>query len=456
MVGHGGCLMSLDMPTFQRALRVAAGLALLASVAHAQSWNSRPPCEAYSESSAVFVGIAGEPVSRRVQLPEHPPLAMKLTPFTVERAYLGVTTPVVYATPRGTERYATPGGRYLIYGALYHPPDIVMASPGIGAEPIDGAADDLAFLESLTPGATGGTINGIVELANVSYDRENALFSPIEGTHVRIFNDDYSAEVVTGADGRFVAAGVPEGRYQIVPQLAEDVVVRDPTSRIQTGVRDGGCATVRIEARFNGRLRGVLRGPDGVPLQSTSVDIMPVDNQPQPRSGHIKGTGSVWTNERGEFEFSGMPPGRYYLGVSLYNAPNPNGPSYPRTYYPGTADRESAVPIVVEHGRPSGGFDLVVPSVLSKGELEAIVERARPGLLKICIVPLENLFKIWSTWPARPGVPLRRPVVDGQRYEIHAHVEFPGGHLESEPFVFTATTVKTVVRLRPDAPRTLH
>lgn len=47
-------------------------------------------------------------------------------------------------------------------------------------------------------------------------------------------------------------------------------------------------------------------------------------------------------------------------------------------------------------------------------------------------------------------------VVDGQRYQIHVHLEFPGGHLESEPFVFTATTGKKVLTLRPDAPRELH
>jgi hypothetical protein len=54
------------------------------------------------------------------------------------------------------------------------------------------------------------------------------------------------------------------------------------------------------------------------------------------------------------------------------------------------------------------------------------------------------------------GVVYKGTVVDGQRYQIHVHLEFPGGHLESEPFVFTATTGKKVLTLRPDAPRELH
>jgi hypothetical protein len=181
-----------------------------------------------------------------------------------------------------------------------------------------------------------------------------------------------------------------------------------------------------------------------------------MDVEPEPRTGQITGTSSVWTNENGEFEFTGRAPGRYYLGVSLYNAPNPNGPSYPRTYYPGTTDRAAAIPVIVELGRPSGLLDLYVPPVLPKGKLEYVVETPRSGTLKFCFIQLEDLFSRWSSHEVQPGVTYRSAVVDGQRYQVHVHLEFPGGHLESEPFVFTATTGKTTVTLRPDAPRDLH
>jgi len=79
----------------------------------------------------------------------------------VEHAYLGVTTPIMYITPLGVETYARPGRKYLVYGRSYNPPDIVMASPAVNMKEIDEkAADDLAFLEALTPGSTGGTISG--------------------------------------------------------------------------------------------------------------------------------------------------------------------------------------------------------------------------------------------------------------------------------------------------------
>lgn len=445
------------MPGFNR-LGIACALALLPGTAHAQP-GSELPCQEYSQSAAVFVGVAAAPVKRWVQLPDHPPLAMKLTPVTVERAFLGVSTAVMYLMPLGIEQYATPGRKYLVYGRGYHPPDIVMASPGIGAKEIEAAAADLAFLDALAPVSGGGTIAGVVRLRESSYGRFARATDPgrpLGRIIVRLFNEKHSLETVSGDDGGFVASGLPPGTYQLVPQLPDGLVVNDPTSRIAATVRDGGCATTTIDVLFNGRVRGVLRGPDGLPLRSTSVDLMPMDVAQEPRTGQIVGTSSVWTNESGEFEFTGRPAGRYYLGVSLYNAPNPNGPSYPRTYYPGTTDRGVAVPVVVQHGRPSEGFDFSIATILPKGELEFAVDTDHGGQLKFCFVQLEDLFSRWSSDTVKRGVVYRRAVVDGQRYQVHAHLEFPGGHLESEPYVFTATTGKTVVTLRPDAPRELH
>jgi hypothetical protein len=380
---------------------------------------------------------------------------MTLTPIAVERTYVGVTTSVMYLTPLGIEAYATPGERYLVYGRNYRPPDIVMASPGIGAKAIAAAGPDLAFLDALVPGHKGGTITGLVQFKDVTYDRQTRAVSPLDGIVVRIFNDEHSIETVTGADGGFHVS-VPAGQYELAPQLPDDLVVWDSTSRIRATVGDAGCRVITIDTLFNGRVRGILRGPDGRPLTSTSVDLMPIDIEPEPTTGQIKGTGSVSTNEKGEFEFAGRPAGRYYLGVSLYNAPNPNGPSYPRTYYPGTTDRNSAVPVVVGRGVASDGLDFSIPMILPKGDLEVIIETEYAGKLTLCYLQLDDLFARRSSHTPPIGVPHRLRVVDGQRYEVHVHLEFPGGHLESEPFVFTATTGRTVVKLRPDSPRTLH
>lgn len=433
----------------------AAGLtiALCPAVVAAQSGI---PCEEYSASSAVFVGTAGERVKRVVQLPYHQPLEMLLTPIAVEQTYHGKTTRVMYITPAGVERYARPGERYLVYGRSYSVPDIVMASPGIGLKELGKAAEDLAFLASLPPGSSSaGTIYGEVLQREQIYGKTSTTRVPLARVPLRIFNDTHATEASTDENGRFTASGLPAGRYEIVPRFPPGLIVLDPSSKIAAVVGDGGCASVKIEGVYNGSVTGILRGPNGDPLRA-SVDLMPMDVEPDKHTGQITGTSSVGTNDKGEFVFTGRAPGRYYLGVSLYKAPNPNGPSYPRTYYPGTVDRAAAIPVVVEQGRTGEAYDFSIPFILQKGELEYVVDTQHAGALKFCFVQLEDLFSQWTSHAVKPGLTYRAAIVDGQRYEVHVHLEYPGGHLESEPFVFTATTGKLSVTLRPDAPRTLH
>jgi hypothetical protein len=434
---------------------LVTGVSLIASAALAQPSDRQLPCEAYSQSAAVFVGEAAAPVVRFVEFSDAPPVEMKLTPVIVERAYSGVATSVMYLTPLGIERYPAPGRRYLVYGRRYRLPDVVMASPGIGAKEIERATEDLAFLDGLSPGIAGGVVAGIVRHKEITYGAASRVGPPVGGILVRIFSDKHSTETVTGPDGRFVVRGIPAGVHQVVPSLPDRLIVADPPSRIYAVVSDGGCATVTVDTVPSSLVRGVLRGPDGQPLVRQSVDLVPMDIEPD-AVGHIKGMGSVATNESGVFEFTNRPPGRYYLGVNLYLAPNPYGPSYPRTYYPGTSDLSAAMPIIVEHGRANDGLDFSVPRILPKGELEVIVENDRPGPLTLCFVELEDLVRGHSSHTVRASVPQRMPVVDGQRYEVHVHLQLPGGHLESSPYIFTATTGKTVVRLQPEAPRTLH
>lgn len=207
------------MASFGRRIGFATAVWLTAAAAVAQPLETEQPCAAYSGSTSIFTGVAGTPVMRSVRLPDHPPIEMKLTPVAVDRVFLGPTAPIMYLTPRGVEQYATPGQTYLVYGTGYRPPDIVMASPGYGAKEIETAADDLTFLESLTPGAGGGTIAGVVEQRDAP-DGMHGARAPVRGVPVRIFNDHYSTQATTDAEGRFVAyLEFPGGHLESEPYV---------------------------------------------------------------------------------------------------------------------------------------------------------------------------------------------------------------------------------------------
>ena len=150
---------ALHRETKMLACRIVAivAIALVGSpVAHAQVNDQQLPCEAFSQSAAVFVGVAGTPVVQVVDLSDQPPFTLKVTPMQVERAYLGATDATILVTALSIDEPFTPGGKYLVYGREYSAPGIVMASPGIGAKDVDKAANDLAFLEALPQGLAGG------------------------------------------------------------------------------------------------------------------------------------------------------------------------------------------------------------------------------------------------------------------------------------------------------------
>lgn len=92
---------------------------------------------------------------------------------------------------------------------------------------------------------------------------------------------------------------------------------------------------------------------------------------------------------------------------------------------------------------------------IAQGEIELYVASDVAGKMTVCLHALDGVNGR-ATYEVRSGESVRRPVVDGQRYQVHAHVEYPGGHVESEPIVFKGARGRAVLTLRPDAPRNLH
>jgi hypothetical protein len=323
-----------------------------------------------------------------------------------------------------------------------------MASLGGGVKEVESAAEDLAFLESLSPGARGGRIYGTLERRG---DERTDTGERLPGVEIRILNKTHSTTAVTEIDGHFSADGLPAGTYELVPELPPALVVWDATSRIIAIVADGGCAESHILARSEGRVRGVLRDADGKPLQY-SVTLLPMDVAPD-SVGHVKGMGSVSTDADGVFDFRGRAPGRYYLGVNLANGPGP----YVPTYYPGTPDRSAAVPIDVRRGETIDGLDFSVPPQRATGRLELRVESDLTGRFEICTSAPDTMVVEWSTFEIEAGKTLSIEVFDGVRYRVQAHVRLAGGrHLESDWHEIVASTDTTAVTLLPDAPRDLH
>ncbi|HSL20562.1 MAG TPA: carboxypeptidase-like regulatory domain-containing protein [Vicinamibacterales bacterium] len=423
----------------------------VASAARAQP--RLTPCEAYGAADAVFIGTARPPVVRTIRQRDHRPFQHRVQPVDVETSFRGVSADVVYLTPVGTDFFLPAGGRYLVYGRAYAPPDVFMAGDVYGLKAVESASEDLAFLQGV---GSGASIYGRLEQVEIVPDREAEVRAPIAGVTIRLSSGSFAAEVMTAEDGSFIATGLPAGRYSIRPLLPDSHVVLDDTSLVAE-VSDGGCAQRTLRALLNGRIRGRVTDIHGAPV-STYVDLVPLGVE-RDSSGHIKGAGSVHTDNNGVFEFPGRPAGRYVLGVNLIGAPAPGGQDYPRTFYPGNEDAATAVPVEIEDGTLREGYDFVVGPPLPRSTLTVIVSGPLPkGRVSVCFRNLANpIDQLGERLFPKLNTRLVLPVLLGLRYRVHAHLELQDGqHLESEAYDIEPGPDPIVVRLRPDAARDFH
>jgi hypothetical protein len=416
-------------------LGVAVMTALTAAAALAQ--DGLTACERLGDANVnvVFSGIAGSPVRRTVRFGEDTPAEeLVLTPFTVTQTYRASTHPTMYVRQDAVE----PGREYLVYGqwmgvtraisgqvsprtrfrtgAL---PDVV--NPTAELLTTEAAAEDLIFLRSTTASPSGGTILGTLSFGDPKVNRDRV---PLLGVRLRVSDNDNRliAEVETRENGQFVVANVPTGLTWIDARLPDTMW----TSRKHVEVAEAGCSRFDMMAIPNGRIRGRVLRDDLGPIR---VDLLPADDAVAASTPDERR--SVQSNRNGQFEFDGIPSGRYRLGVNL--ARPPGEAPYPPTFYPGTVDPSAATEIVVGDGTLHERADFAVGSPLRSGVLDVRLPFDRSNKATICVWDSEMRF-------AQPGGALRHTpesrvvygVLEGRRYYVVARVEGSSGAAESE------------------------
>ena len=165
--------------------------------------------------------------------------------------------------------------------------------------------------------------------------------------------EPYSA--VTDVDGHFVIDGVKPGRYLI--QVEHPGLV-GTGSRRSLNIIPPGTSEVLLHMQPAGVITGKITDADGDPVRDVNVMVTRVGST-HGWHGHDSGNGS--TNDLGEFRIPDLFPGRYTVlatpprNLPLFDATKPAKAGGQlvsvATYYPGTLDKNQAIPLDAEAGQ---------------------------------------------------------------------------------------------------------
>jgi hypothetical protein len=435
------------------------GAALIAPPAYAQDRASA--CELAGEAHAIFSGIAGARTRVGVRFATVPPFNVPrefvVTPMRVTRNYRGAIHSTIYVD-LGREATLESGREYLVSGEWLGATSVITGQllPETnyqkGSVPdvltaydlpvlVEDAKEDVAFAESLLASATSGTISGVLEIGESRFSNNR---TPAPRIPLRVFDGDNRliGEIETREDGRFLLGDVPIGEVWVEATLPDYLWA--PRTPVQ--VLAGSCSRVGIRAIFNGRMRGrVLRDMTG-PVR---VDLLRVD---EARDGKLEERRTVESNDDGQFEFTAVPAGTYYVGVNLIHPPDITQPHHP-TYYPGTIDSRLAAHIVVGAGTQHDQIYFALGDRLREGLLEMKLKFAPPNKGTFCLWDTALTFGFpGGMLRESPNLGVYHVVLEGRPYRIAAHIEGPSGHTESEIVEFLAVSGHQSMELTADRP----
>jgi len=206
------------------------------------------------------------------------------------------------------------GERYVIYTHLdgrldgvYH---ISMCSHTFAIR------DRPRLLEALRNQVRGGLPRLIGRTWPVTYD--NGRDAPaLAGVTVTLRGRDILQSTVSDAAGSYEFQNLRNGRYTI--QFAKPGFLPPPSKEIE--VTNGQCALSYGELAPNGSVSGIVRGANGRPLAGITVQAVPALRN----SGPFR---EIRTRDDGSYTLTGLPAGRYAIGV---NAGSDDHGPYPPT-----------------------------------------------------------------------------------------------------------------------------
>ena len=327
-------------------------LLTIPSAVHGCSCAYRTPAMAFNDSKVVFIGkMTGGTEKNTIQDREGAPYEIESgeVTFEVEEAFKGnpgKTVTIQIASMKGTScgTYGLRRGEtYVVYAYAYKP-DMLSTGVCTRTGTVSQAKEEVAFLRSLPPGGSGGTITGRIWLDTKGINGGGA--KPLGGVSVRITGPRQKAvTAVTDMEGNFEASGLPAGIYMVTPKFPQNYF--SDTDSAEVMLSDLGTASAWFEAEYKSRIFGRISDIGGVPYIEGSAYL---ENSDAVISSETFG-------EDRKFLLEGIPPGEYKLYIEMHGPHDKEG----KYYYPGTYNPSKAKTIKIALGETKNGLRFILP-----------------------------------------------------------------------------------------------
>ncbi|MBX3244900.1 MAG: hypothetical protein KF685_10625 [Acidobacteria bacterium] len=377
-------------------------------------------------------------------------------------------TYVVFASKEGST--AQTGISSLTYGgdmAIERKPDPerLWTTLCAGNRELDHAEDELVYLKNLPKPGDGAQIVGTIFESINDYSEENLTGKPMPATKIRVKrrsggNDEYVG--ISDAKGKF-SITVPPGKYIAEPVIDDTLSYSDRYSKdpIEFEVTDLKCEVKTFWVENNSRIAGKAVDHRGTPVNDITLHLTPVE-----KNKRDSGFNNYWAGvyENGEFEFNGIPAGRYHLSLNYTEKPDEEAP-YSTTFYPLKHNRKEAQVIEIGPGTKINGLKFAVPQKLKKLPLIGTVlwKDGQPAAgAEVDLIDVEFERSAFFDKPvADDSGQFQMEWFGGRKYKLEVIVwqkEADGsgygiGHAETEEFILTNDTQEFRIVLDTTDPR---
>jgi hypothetical protein len=364
-------------------------------------------CTLFHQKKIVFLGLVTEDSG--------PGLGTGPARMLVEEAFHGLPADIgeiTVNTLAGTSCYARleKGQRYVIFSSS-PPGKVITRDPCSFSFAVQ---DNEALVAALRQAERGGgqRLVGRVRERRNRYDFEGV---GVPGVHVTAVSGANRLETSSGSAGEFQFLKVAPGTYQLSvssPDFVEDTEWRSEDPPVSTST----CGYQTLFVSPNGTIQGVVRNSDGSPAIGVPVQAFPKDEDREPDNLPLKERKS---DENGEYVLSGLPPGRFVIGVN--GEKYDDRQSWAPTFYPDTRDRNKADFLTPGRGQKLTGIDLKlpVPRISATLRVESYFEDGSPAIGAVAHgEDLLGVGRVSSMESEGKSNVLTIPVYVGERYII--------------------------------------